>query len=72
MMGKLIFIIFFALFTTASILLPAQIFPGSFIEAYFNLPAEYGSYVSAIVNGLIYGVAIWLIFLVIGKKIAEE
>lgn len=72
MLGKLIFIIFFALFTIASILLPIQIFPGSFIEKWISLPVEYGSYISAIINGLIYGTATWLIFLAIGKKIAEE
>ena len=72
MTGKLIFIVFFVLFTTASILLPAQIFPGSVIEGYFSIPIEYRSYVSAVINGLIYGAAIWLIFLVIGKKITEE
>jgi len=72
MTDKLIFIVFFALFTTASILPPVQIFPGSAIEGYFSIPIEYRSYVSAVINGLIYGAAIWLIFLVIGKKITEE
>jgi len=25
-----------------------------------------------VVNGLVYGVVVWLVFLVIGKKITEE
>jgi len=72
MLGKLIFVVFFILFTIASILLPVQIFPGSLIEGRFNLPMEYESCVSAVVNGLVYGVVVWLVFLVIGKKITEE
>ena len=72
MFGKIIFITFFALFTTASILLPIESFPGNLIEKWLNLPEEYENYVSAIINGLIYSAIIWLISLVINKKIAEE
>ena len=72
MFGTLIFIVFFALFTVASILVPIQFFPGSLIEEWLNIPEEYGSYVSAVINGLVYSTVAWLIFLIISKKIAEE
>ena len=72
MFGAIIFIIFFAIFTTASILLPVQFFPGSLLENLTIIPQEYEQYVSAIANGLIYGTIIWLISLAINKKIKEE
>jgi len=72
MFGTLIFIVFFALFTVASILLPIQFFPGNLIEGWLNIPEEYGNYISAVVNGLVYSTITWLVFLIISKKIAEE
>ena len=72
MFGTIIFIIFFAIFTTASILLPVQFFPGSLLENLAIIPQEYEQYVSAIANGLLYGAIIWLISLAINKKIKEE
>jgi len=72
MFGTIIFIIFFAIFTTASILLPVQFFPGSLLENLAIIPQEYEQYVSAIANGLIYSTIIWLISLAINKKIKEE
>lgn len=72
MFGAIIFIIFFAIFTTASILLPVQFFPGSLLENLAIIPEEYKQYVSAIANGLIYSTIIWLISLAINKKIKEE
>ena len=72
MFGAIIFIIFFAIFTTASILLPVQFFPGSLLENLTIIPEEYKQYVSAIANGLIYSTVIWLISLAINKKIKEE
>ena len=72
MFGTIIFIIFFAIFTTASILLPVQFFPGSLLENLAIIPQEYEQYVSAITNGLIYSTIIWLISLAINKKIKEE
>jgi len=72
MFGTIIFIIFFAIFTTASILLPVQFFPGSLLENLTIIPQEYKQYVSAIANGLIYSTIIWLISLAINKKIKEE
>ena len=72
MFGTIIFIIFFAIFTTASILLPVQFFPGSLLENLTIIPEEYKQYVSAIANGLIYSTIIWLISLAINKKIKEE
>ena len=54
MFGAIIFIVFFAIFTTASILLPVQFFPGSLLENLAIIPEEYEQYVSAIANGLVY------------------
>jgi len=72
MFGTIIFIIFFAIFTTASILLPVQFFPGSLLENLAIIPEEYEQYVSAIANGLVYSTIVWLISLAINKKIKEE
>ena len=72
MFGALIFIVFFALFTVASILMPIQFFPGNLIEKWLNIPEEYGNYVSAVINGLVYSTTTWLVFLIISKKITEE
>lgn len=72
MFGALIFITFFILFTAASLLLPVQLFPGSLLKLWLNLPDEYESCLSAIINGLTYSIIVWLIAFFVNRKIAEE
>jgi len=73
MMGTPILIIFFLMFTTASILAPFPMFPGNFLCAKLGLTfAEYALYLGAAFNGLFYGVVVWLVFAGLSKKLEQE
>jgi len=73
MKGIAILVAFFSLFTVASLLIPSPLFPGNFfcsligeaVSGYMNL-------LSAIFNGVFYGVILWLIFAGISRKLGEE
>ena len=69
MIGAVVFVIFFVLFTLISLVIDLP--PGIWVHDWFNLPAsDYSSLISGIVNGVVYGVIVWLIFSLtqIGKK----
>jgi hypothetical protein len=65
-----IFIAFFIMFTAASIAVPVPLFPGNLIASFLNIPfLEYAIYIEAITNGITYGIVIWFVFYLIGKKL---
>ena len=73
MRGLAILIAFFFLFTSASLLIPSPMFPGNFFCTLIGEPtSEYVKYSSAVFNGIFYGVILWLVFVVISKRLEKE
>ena len=73
MKGLSILLAFFSLFAIASILIPAPMFPGSWFCALLGgIIQGYVNVLSAVFNGAFYGVILWLMFVGIGKKLAEQ
>jgi hypothetical protein len=70
MRGVLILIVFFLLFTFASLLIPTPMFPGNFFCTLIGESVvEYAEYLSAVFNGVFYGVILWLVFVVVARKL---
>ncbi|MDH5459872.1 MAG: hypothetical protein OEW71_02400 [Candidatus Bathyarchaeota archaeon] len=73
MRGALILIAFFLLFASASLLIPSPMFPGNFFCALIGETiSEYAGYLSAVFNGVFYSTILWLVFIVISKRLEEE
>lgn len=73
MRGLPILITFFMLFAVASLLIPAPMFPGNiFCTLIGGAISEYSDYLSAIFNGVFYSVILWLIFVLISRRLLEE
>lgn len=66
-------IVFFLVFTLASVLIPSPMFPGSLLDSVigsaFN---DYARYFSAICNGAFYGVILWVAFVTLSKRLFEN
>ena len=66
-------IVFFLIFTFASLLIPSPMFPGTFFCALIGgAISEYTGYLSAVFNGLFYGVILWIVFTVISRRLEVE
>jgi hypothetical protein len=73
MRGIPILIVFFAMITVASLLVPLPMFPGNALcDLIGSGVSTYAVYLSAVVNGLFYGVISWLIFVGISRKLGEK
>jgi len=73
MKGIAILVAFFSLFTVASLLIPSPLFPGNFFCSLIGEAVRgYVNLLSAIFNGVFYGVILWLIFAGISRKLGEE
>jgi hypothetical protein len=73
MRGFLILLAFFSLFTVASLLIPSPMFPGNFFCALIgNAISGFAGLLSAVFNGVFYGVILWLIFLTISGRLETE
>jgi hypothetical protein len=73
MKATAIFVAFFLLFTFASIAVPVPMFPGSLVPTWFGIQlSEYTAYIEAVVNGLLYGFATWIVFFLINRKIDKS
>ena len=73
MRGGAVFLAFFLLFTLASLAVPVPLFPGSIVNGFFSLPADnYASLISAITNGVTYGIVVWLVFFLATRKLDES
>jgi hypothetical protein len=71
--GAIILIVFFVLFTGASLLIPSPLFPGNvFCTVIGGAAVTYRTFVSAFFNGLIYGVALWVVFLSVSRRLERE
>jgi len=72
MRGGAIFLAFFVLFTIASYAVPVPMFPGNLVSVLVvTLPTEYAPFVSAVVNGVVYGFVIWLVFVLVSRRFEE-
>jgi hypothetical protein len=73
MRGLVILIAFFLLFTSASLLIPSPMFPGNFFCTLIGENVnEYSEYLSAVFNGVFYGVILWLVFVLISRRFEEK
>jgi len=73
MRGSLILLAFFSMFTVASLLIPSPMFPGNiFCLLIGQAISEYSNYLSAVFNGVFYGVILWLVFAVISRRLEKE
>jgi len=72
MRGGAILLAFFALFAVASYAVPVPLFPGNLVSVLVvNVPVIYVPLVSAVVNGLVYGVVVWLVFVLVSRRFEE-
>jgi len=73
MRGGSIFLAFFVLFTIASYAVPVPLFPGNLVPAlgFVNVPTVYAPFVSAVVNGVVYGLVVWLVFVLVSRRFEE-
>jgi hypothetical protein len=63
MKGAYFFIAFFLLFTSAVFLISTPMFPGNMLLSIANLATfEYAALLSALINGVTYGLIAWAIF----------
>lgn len=73
MQGVLILMVFFLIFTSASLLIPTPMFPGNvFCTLIGESIVEYTECLSAVFNGIFYSVILWLVFVVVARKLEEE
>mgnify|MGYP001121403505 CR=1 FL=1 len=72
MRGKAVFAAFFLLFTIASLAVPVPLFPGNMIPGLLNVTeTAYASLVNAITNGVVYGLFVWLVFVLATRTLEE-
>lgn len=73
MRAALVLLIFFLMFTVASLMAPFPMFPGNFLCLTIG-PAitKYALYLGAFFNGLFYGVVVWLVFAGLSKKLEQS
>jgi uncharacterized RDD family membrane protein YckC len=68
-----VFLVFFAFFTLATIVVPVPMFPGNMIYTWFGISVtSYAFYVSAILNGITYGLVAWIVYVLASKKIEKS
>jgi len=73
MRSGIILVIFFLMFTVATLLVPCPMFPGNFLCTFVGTTlSRYTQYLSAFFNGIFYGVVMWLIFAGISRRLEQE
>jgi len=71
--GGWVFLVFFGLFTLASLAVPVPLFPGNMVHVWVDLPStDFVSFVSAATNGVTYGLVVWLVFVLATRKLDES
>jgi len=73
MQSGAIFLAFFVLFTVASCAVPVPLFPGNMVPVlgFISMPTVYAPFVSAVVNGVVYGFVVWLVFVLVSRRFEE-
>ncbi len=67
-----ILIVFFLMFTFASLLIPSPMFPGNVLSGLIGVVmSEYVKYLSAVFNGIFYAIILWLVFTVISRRLEK-
>lgn len=65
--------VFFILFTAASLMIPSPMFPGNVLCTLIGASViQYKAVVSALFNGILYSVAMWLIFVGVSRRLTQE
>jgi hypothetical protein len=73
MKGSKILVAFFLIFTSASLLIPSPIFPGNVLCAFLGGEvSQFNGVVGAFLNGVFYGVVVWLVFVGISRRLVGE
>lgn len=73
MRGGAVFLTFFILFTLAALAVPVPLFPGNMVLAWFGVSLDnYASLFGAVVNGITYGLVVWLVFILATRKLDES
>lgn len=73
MRGGAVFFAFFILFTVASLAVPVPLFPGNLFPAWFGVSSDvYAPLFSAVTNGVVYGLVVWLVFFLATRKLDES
>ena len=71
MTRAVVFLIFFIVFTLLSLVM--NIPPGIYAHDLFNIPpSEYSSLINGIMNGVVYGALIWLVYSIIKRSTKKE
>jgi len=71
--GGAVFFAFFILFTLASLAVPVPLFPGNLFPIWFGVSSDvYAPLFSAVSNGVIYGLVVWLVFFLATRKLDES
>ncbi len=66
-------VVFFVIFTAASLLIPNPMFPGSLLSGLVGADlVEYSLYLSALINGVFYGGLLGLVFFALSKRLGQE
>ena len=69
-MKGLLFLLFFAIFAIISIVIPTPIFPGNWFCFLIGQNIQnYTTFLSALFNGLFYGLVIYLVFVIMARKV---
>lgn len=68
--GAWFFVVFFFLFATAVYLIPTPMFPGYLVLSVLDAASmRYASFLSALINGITYGLIAWAVFAFAMRKI---
>jgi hypothetical protein len=68
--GALILLVFFSMFTVASLLVPYPMFPGNLLCVMIGkVTSEYAGYLGGVLNGVFYGAILWLVFVAISRRL---
>jgi hypothetical protein len=75
MRGGAIFLVFFIFFTLATLAVPTPLFPGNMVHSVFNslgIPVSfYNPLLDAVANGILYGFIVWIVFVLVSKRLEE-
>ncbi len=73
MKGAIILLVFFALFAAASLLIPSPMFPGNVLCGLIGgIVLDDVRYFSALLNGVLYGGTLWLLFTGLSRRLTQE